>query len=164
MNEVKVEGLKEVADRLRALPVELGSKGGGPIRSALFQSAKLLRDAARAKAPVKTGNLRDNIILYRHRNPKAVGATEHYSIGMRRGTRRYANNARNRRQGRALQKFKTAGAAYYGRFLELGTAKMPAQPFLRPAFESNKEQAVETFRRAFLQAVERAERKLARRG
>lgn len=162
MAEVRVEGIKEVADRLRALPPELGSKGGGPIRSALFAGAKVLREAAKARAPRKTGNLVQNIILYRHRNPKAEGATEHYSVGMRKGTRRFANSARNRRKGQALKKFKTAGAAYYGRFLELGTAKMAARPFLRPAFEENKEAAVEAFRARFLKAVEAAERKLAK--
>lgn len=159
-DSIRVEGLAETAARLRALPAELGSKGGGPIRSALFQSAKLLREAAKAAAPVRTGNLQQNIIAYRSRNPRSEGATEKYSIGMRKGTRRYANNPRNRRKGRALQTFKTAGAAYYGRFLELGTAKMAPRPFLRPAFEANKEQAVEVFRRKFLEAVERAEKKL----
>ena len=30
---------------------------------------------------------------------------------------------------------------YYWRFVEFGTSKMPAKPFLRPAFEQTKEQA-----------------------
>lgn len=164
MASVRVEGVKEVADRLRALPAELGSKGGGPLRAALFAGAKRLREAAKARAPRKTGNLVDNIIVYRSRNPRAEGATEHYSIGMRKGTRRYANSASNRRKSRALKKFKTAGAAYYGRFLELGTAKMAARPFLRRAFEESKEAAVDAFRARFLKAVEAAERKLAKGG
>lgn len=160
--ELKVEGVAEIARRLRALPPELGSKGGGPIRAALFAAMRLIRDDARLRAPRDSGNLVANIIGYRHRDPKRAGATERYDVGMRRGTRRYANNVRNRRKQRAGQKFRTAGAAYYGRFLELGTAKMDARPFLRPAFESNKEAAVEAFRARFLRAVEAAEKKLAR--
>lgn len=159
---VRVEGLAEVAKRLRALPPELGSKGGGPIRFALFQSAKLVRDEAKQRVVRDSGNLAANIIAYRDRNPKASGATERYGIGMRRGTKQYANNARNRRMKRAGQKFRTAGAAYYGRFLEFGTAKMAAKPFLRPAFEGRKHDAVKVFQAAFLKAVERAEKKLAR--
>ena len=30
---------------------------------------------------------------------------------------------------------------YYWRFVEFGTSKMPAKPFLRPAFTAKKEQA-----------------------
>jgi HK97 gp10 family phage protein len=162
--ELKVEGVAEVTRRLRALPPELGSKGGGPVRSALFAAMRIVRDDARMRAPRDSGNLVANIIGYRHRDPKRAGATERYDVGMRRGTKRYANNVRNRRSGRVGQKFRTAGAAYYGRFIELGTAKMPAQPFLRPAFEANKTEAVEAFRQRFLKAVEAAEKKLGRRG
>lgn len=31
--------------------------------------------------------------------------------------------------------------AFYGRFLEFGTSKMPAQPFLRPGFEAKRKAA-----------------------
>ncbi|WP_323841566.1 MULTISPECIES: HK97-gp10 family putative phage morphogenesis protein [unclassified Moraxella] len=34
----------------------------------------------------------------------------------------------------------------YWHFLEKGTAKMPATPFLRPAFDNNKDEAVERFK------------------
>ncbi len=33
--------------------------------------------------------------------------------------------------------------AYYWRFIEEGTSKMPAKPFVRPAFESTKDAAAE---------------------
>lgn len=157
----EVKGIAEIGRRLRALPPALGSKGGGPLRYALFQSAKVLRDAAIARAPKKTGNLRENIVTKRHRNPKAVGATERYDIGFKGGTRKLTNNARNRRAGRAGARVTTAGVAFYGRFLELGTSKMPARPFLRPAIEAKRGEAVQVFSRAFLLAVERAEKKLA---
>ena len=159
---VRVEGLDAVGKRLRALPPELGSKGGGPLRYALFQGAKVLVEEARLRVPVRTGQLRDNVVSKRHRNPKSVGVTERYDIGMKGGTRRLANTARNRRSGRAGQRVRTAGAVFYGRFIELGTAKMPAQPFLRPALDTKGDAAVREFQRAFLRAVERAERKLAR--
>lgn len=159
----RIEGLEETGRRLRALPPALGSKGGGPLRYALFQAAKVLVAEARRLAPKKTGNLRENIISKRHRNPRAVGATERYDIGFRGGTRRLANNVRNRRSGRAGKRVSTAGTAFYGRFLELGTAKMRAQPFLRPAIEANGT-ALAVFRDKFLQAVEKAEAKLGKGG
>ncbi len=160
----KIEGLKETADRLRALPPRLGSKGGGPLRYGLMQGAKVILEEAKRLVPRDTGALRDNLITKRHRNPRAVGATERYDIGMKGGTRRLANTARNRRSGRAGQKVRTAGATWYGRLVELGTAKMRAQPFLRPALDGKGGAAVDEFRRAFLRSVEAAERKLARGG
>ena len=43
---------------------------------------------------------------------------------------------------------------YVGRFLELGTSKMPPYPFLRPAMESKAVEAVEAARDATLAAIE----------
>lgn len=164
----EVKGIDEIGRRLRALPAALGSKGGGPLRYALFQAAKVIREHAvrTLKAKTQTDSnrdgirLSDNIIAKRHRNPKSVGATERYDIGMKGGTRKLADNVRNRRARRAGAKVSTAGAIFYGRFLELGTSKMAARPFLRPAIEASGP-ALDAFKRAFLLAVERAERKLA---
>lgn len=166
---VRVEGLREIGNRLRALPPELGSKGGGPLRYALFQAAKVIRDEAVVivKAKTKTDSNKDgvllseNIVTKRNSRPPA-GVTEQYAIGMRGGTRRYANTRRNRGKGRAGQKYRTAGQVWYGRMIELGTSKMAALPFLRPALQSKGMEAVAEFKRNFLKAVERAEAKLAR--
>ena len=165
----EITGLKEIGDRLRALPPALGSKGGGPLRYALFQAAKVIRDEAIRIVISKTHTdsnrdgvlLSKNIVAKRHRNPKAVGATERYDIGMKGGTRKAAPNARNRRAG--VTKVRTAGAVWYGRMIETGTSKMAARPFLRPAIEANGK-ALAVFRDAFLKAVEKAEAKLARMG
>src|SRR5690606_19005900 len=116
----EIQGLKEIGERLRALPPALGSKGGGPLRYALMQSAKVIRAEAQARVAVRSGELRDNIVTKRHSNPKAVGVTERYDVGMKGGTRRLADNVRNRRTRRAGQKVRTAGKVFYGRFLELG--------------------------------------------
>lgn len=160
----EIRGVAEVGRRLRALPPELGSKGGGPLRYALFQAAKVLLAGARRRVPVKSGQLRDSIITKRHPNPRSVGATEQYGIGMKGGTRRLGNTRRNRRTGRAGQLVRTAGKVFYGRFLELGTAKMPSRPYLRPTIEADRGAAQDTFAAAFLRAVERAEKKLGRNG
>lgn len=41
-----------------------------------------------------------------------------------------------------------------GRFLELGTSKMPPYPFLRPASEAKAQEAVEVARDVTLEAIE----------
>ncbi|MEG3193749.1 HK97-gp10 family putative phage morphogenesis protein, partial [Lysobacter sp. D1-1-M9] len=75
---------------------------------------------------------------------------------------RYADTSRNRGRGRAGQKYRTAGAVWYGRMVELGTSKMPARPFLRPALANKGMEAVNVFRAILLKRVEAAERKLSR--
>jgi HK97 gp10 family phage protein len=45
--------------------------------------------------------------------------------------------------------------AWYWKFLEFGTSKMAAKPFLRPAFESMKEQATEAMRDYLAQRIEK---------
>jgi HK97 gp10 family phage protein len=160
---VKLEGLDGLLDRMRALPREVVSKNGGPARAALFRGARVIRDAARAKAPVRSGFLQKQIAALRSRDPKRFGASEMYSVGIKGGARKkYANTKRNVRKGRAGQEYETAGNAYYWRFMEFGTARMPARPFLRPAFEANKEKAMQTIVDELNKGLDRIVRKLAK--
>lgn len=156
--QIKVEGLAELAKALKALPPEIAGKNGGPLRRAIGRAAVVIRDDARRRAPVDTGNLRDNIIAVRKR--KSPQGTEGYFVEVRRKRRKYANTRANRRKGRVGKTYENLGEAYYGMFVELGTAKMPAQPFLRPAFESKKTEAVETFRVELAKGIEQAARKV----
>ena len=41
----------------------------------------------------------------------------------------------------------------YGRFYEYGTSKMPAHPFLRPAFDAGKDEALRIFKAEMKKAV-----------
>jgi HK97 gp10 family phage protein len=143
-SEVRMEGLSELLDKLKALPSEIGSKGGGPLRLALLTAAKIMRDDAQARAPVDTGRLKRNIILFRD------------GITFRRG-----------KQGRQRRSYHTSARgekdAFYGRFVEFGTSEMPAQPFLRPAFEAKKTDSAEVFRTKLADAIDRAVKKMQRR-
>ena len=51
--------------------------------------------------------------------------------------------------------------AYYGAFVEFGTSKMAARPFMRPAFETRRDYAIEAMR-AYL--AERIPRELEKAG
>lgn len=170
MATVEVHGLKELGERLKALPKEIASARGGPLRVALAKVARAIRDEAKARAPVKTGNLRDNIILVRNRDPKSMGATEAYHVTVRSrtskktDTRKYANTRRNRRLNRVGQEYKAQSPLFYARFQEFGTSHQAARPFLRPAFESMKGQLGTMFRDELSVAIERAVRKIGRGG
>lgn len=60
------------------------------------------------------------------------------------------------------------GVAAYSIFQELGTSSRPAQPYLRPAFEEKKQEAVENMaeilREEIIATKARAARKAARKG
>jgi HK97 gp10 family phage protein len=154
--EMRLEGLSDLLAKLKALPAEIGSKGGGPLRMALFTATKLVRDDAQSRAPVDTGRLQRNVIAFRDRDPRSSGLTEQYGITYRRG-----------KKGRDRKAYHTSARgekdAFYGRFVEFGTSKSPAQPFLRPAFEAKKREAAELFRTKLAAAIAAAAKKMERR-
>lgn len=165
--EVQLQGLDGLLDALKALPAEIGAKGGGPARVALAKATRIIRDQAIANAPRDTGLLQENIIMHRDRKPHLAGAAEHYSVGVRRKSRRYANTKRNKGKGRVGKTYFVEGSAYYWQFIEFGFTRngvtYPPRPFLRPAFESRKEEAMDTIVTELRAGLDRAARKLARK-
>ncbi|MGV8944664.1 HK97-gp10 family putative phage morphogenesis protein [Thermomonas sp.] len=160
-----VEGLEGVLDALKNLPAEVGAKGGGPAKAALRKGANVIRDQAIANAPRATGFMASQIATSRDSKPQMVGATEHFWVGVKRGkAKRYANTKRNRGKQRAGKTYSTAGNAYYWRFLEFGSEKMKEpKPFLRPAFESRKEDALNAIVAELRAGIDRAAKKLRKR-
>jgi HK97 gp10 family phage protein len=159
MASASVGGLSELRNTLLSLGADIASKNGGPVRSALAKGAKKVRDAARLRAPVsvdagdgdgesqeKGGRLRDAIVSARDKDPGAFGLTESYVVRVKNG------KGRDDKRG-----------AYYWRFVEFGTVKQPARPFLRPTFEEQKEGFAQTFvvdlRKAIASAVRRGGRR-----
>lgn len=116
MAEPAIEGLDELIQTIRRLPNELVPKGG-PLRKALAKGARMWRKQAKQNASSlgpgvknkKTGDrrLKDSIVLRVDRDPKRDGFTHRYFVGYR-------------------------ADAYWGAFVERGTEKQPAQPFLAP--------------------------------
>lgn len=89
---------------------------------ALFEGADLLAKAAASKAPRRTGELADS----------GYAASENRST--------YSGGSQRRKEikpqpGTAVAAF----SAFYARFVELGTRKRAARPFLRPAFDELKD-------------------------
>lgn len=151
-----VHGLSELLANLQQLPRELASRNGGIVRRALFKATKVVRDEARVLAPEDEGVLKQNIIAVRDRNPRAVGATERYAIAVRKRKMTYGRNRQNVRKGRAGKVYEAEGSAFYWRFVEFGTGQrrtrggadrgpVRAKPFMRPAFERRKQEALLTF-------------------
>lgn len=156
MMSVDIKGLKELQEALNQLPEKIQ---GRPVRSAVGAAAKVVMDEARRRVPVDSGQLKKAIYRGRSRSMSARGK-ETYVVAVRKGKAKYANTQKNRRLNRVGKNYQTRGEAYYWRFLEFGTAKMPARPFLRPAFESKKEEAVMVLQQKLLEAIDKTARSL----
>lgn len=102
-------------------------------RQAVAAGAGVVRKAARANAPVDSGNLQAAVVMKRVRD---TNLTEEYIVTPRRGKTRDGKAAK-RGNG------KLGKDAYYARFVEFGTVKMPARPFMRPALEDNVQRATQ---------------------
>jgi HK97 gp10 family phage protein len=108
----------------------------------VWLSAVLIRDDAKARAPVATapaapgdplpGTLRRAIVIKHDREHSSL-MSQTYVVALRHG-KKYRNQGKkgNRSQD-----------AYYWRWVEFGTVKMAARPFMRPAFEAQKTAAVQ---------------------
>jgi len=164
-NQTMLRGLDGLLDALKALPPAVASKNGGPARVALARGAKVIRDDARARAPKDTGAMAANIVMKRDAQPQRSGVNERYTVGVRGGSlSTYSNTKRNRRKGVVGKKYEKQSATFYWRFVEFGTNRQPAKPFLRPAFESQKEQALNVITSTLTKGIESAARKVARTG
>lgn len=154
MAEVKVVGLESTIAALRALPAEFASKNGGPIRTALFAAAKVIKQEAINNAPEgegtpRPGNIRKNIIAVRDRNPRRQNnAVERYIITVR--TKRMAKGS-----NRLFQILK-GGDAWYAFMVEFGTSKQPAQRFMTRAYEAKAAEALAAFEQALRKGVDGA--------
>ncbi len=158
--QVKITGLEEIKKALNQLPIDIQQRA---LRSAVSASAKVVVDAAIAKAPAgDTGNLKKSIYRYRSRSASGTGR-ETYLVGVRKGKKAYADTAKNRRLNRVGKKYTVQGEAYYWRFLEFGTVKMQAKPFMRPAFEGSRSKILETMKQRLDKAIQDQAKKLAKK-
>lgn len=154
---VEIEGLGPLLKRLEALPREISGKNGGPVRRALGRAARLVRDEVKKNAPKRTGRLEANIIAARVRDDRPPGVSERFVVSVRGKRQRYGNTAENRRSGRV-------GEAFYWKFLEFGTQKRAATPFIQPSFAASAQAALDEFTRALGADLDKIVRKLNPQG
>lgn len=137
---VKVSGLKELAKRMQDLDKKVRNRISA---KAMRAGGRIVRDTARAKAPV----LQESV-PHRRKGTLKRSIVERTKVGRNGKTTTYI--AVKNLSGKQIAKFKgksgKSGAKnpndpYYWRFVEFGTSKMPAKPFMRPAFEQSKNQA-----------------------
>lgn len=114
---IDIRGAEELAAALQELGKAMEKK---ILRSAMRQAATIILEDAKRRAPVLTGQLRKSLRI------RAIKRTRKGQVGVVIST----------------SKGFFKGDDFYGGFHEFGTKKMPARPFIRPAFEANKSKAI----------------------
>lgn len=111
------------------------------IRRATLAGIRVLRDQVKANAsslddPLTQTSIAKNVgVQYSPKQSrKEKGAV--YRVGIRGGARDTGGKRRVKAKGLP------GGDTFYWRFLEFGTAKMPAKPFMRPAFTQKGNEAI----------------------
>lgn len=142
---IKVEGLDELARKIRSLAPKIQDKILGSAVNAGLQIVK--KDAA-DRVPVgethtvngithESGMLKRSIFVKRI-SSNGEGRAE-YILGVRQGRKERKRNK----------------DAFYWRFIEFGTKHIAARPFLRPAFESKKNEAFEKIKQTLKSGLDR---------
>lgn len=158
--EMHLEGLEGVLATLQALPRELVSNRGGPVRAALRKGALVILKAEQSALRTVTSNatkrgenlstdlLSRSLIVSRGKPPPG-GNGERYLVRVKK--KAYPN--RTERGGAHTQQ--TAS------LLEYGSSKQPAEPWIRPAFAASAEDAIRTVETEIVRGVDEIVTRLA---
>lgn len=140
----EVLGIKDLTDKLKSLNINLTKKTGAKmVASAGAVIRKEAKSIAQSKGLRKTGSLIKNIAIKRERNAPAnvvqynVSVRHGRDFGKRKNVVKYLAVGR---KGRIVTKFKDD--PYYWRFLEFGTKNITARPFIAPALERKRSEAI----------------------
>lgn len=158
---VKLEGIDELKRALADASVKIRTKA---VRGALREAGKVIQAAARAAAPVlsvptKTrtpGTVKKNIVVRASKFAKQAG-----NEGVYINVRGIRGKARVKRLGRAGAT--NPNDPFYWRFLEFGTRKMTARPFLVPAAKAQGEAAIAKFMQSVIPQIEKLNARASRK-
>ena len=156
--EIEVKGLSDLAKALKELPAEIASRNGGPLARALAKSARVFRNRAQQLAPsapgpymvggvlLEPGRLKESIRAVRARKPDA---TEQYVV---------------KPFSKQIRKKYGSGVRYwhlveFGFTHESGKTIGP-RSFLSAAYESEKTNALDVFKKSLGEGIERARKKI----
>lgn len=138
---VKITGLEELQQKLEEIPTKLAKRS---LRKALRAGANVIRNAIVTLAPKDTGFLsrhfgtrisvmRDELAATAYVGPQGKIDYPLYSSGAYKIKRKHGK----------VHKVGRIAVASVARFLEFGTMKMGKKPFMTPAFEDKKSEAVD---------------------
>ena len=117
MFSFEVIGLNLIERKLKNMEPKLAKK---IVRSSLRKAAKPVLQAAKANCPYLSGDLKKSLKV------RALKKRKHsYAVGVSSSNKKHWYK----------------GDQFYAAFIEFGTNKMPARPFLRSAYDTQGERA-----------------------
>lgn len=145
----KVEGLRELGEAMKALGNDVALRISRAMVNAGAQLVKKSAIANIEKSPsVDTGSLKSSVIVKRlGKNQTRLTAESIVTV---------------RGKGKKKKDGTRDTAAPHAHFVEFGTVNMPAEPFLRPALDTNKTKAVDAMKAKGKDRIEAAARKAAK--
>ena len=154
--EMHLEGVDELKRALKELPEKMRKKA---IRGALKEAGKVIQSAAKLSAPVlqaptatrKPGTVKRNIAVRASKFARQ-GGDEGVYIGIR-----PLSGSRQKKLGKASAK--NPNDPFYWRFVEFGTVKMAARPFMRTAASQKGAEAIQVFMKSVLPQIAKLDKK-----
>jgi len=136
--DISLTGDKALQKKLNRLPKVMQKK---IVRKALREGARPVLASARSKAPVRTGAMKKSLKLRARRARRG-----NFGVEVRTGTRAELGIPEN-------------DPGYYPFSVEFGHGNVPAQPFMRPALDENREPALKIIGREIGRGVEQEGKK-----
>jgi HK97 gp10 family phage protein len=141
---VRVDGLKELDEALSKLP---RATGKSVLRRIGIRSLAPVIAAAKNNVPVYRGDLKNSL-----------------KVTTKLSKRQQRKNAKAVAEGKAsVQLYAGVSALPHAHLVEFGTAKMPPQPFMRPAWDANKDEVLNIIKNELGDEITKAAARLARR-
>jgi HK97 gp10 family phage protein len=164
---VQVSGLKDLDRALGELPKSVAK---ATLVRTLKKAGEPIAQAARAAAPIDDGTLRDSIVVSARLKNK-VGMAE-FGAAMKAGlgvgaARAALRDARRAAGGGSFAEMYVGpslgkGVLRYAHLQEFGTSNHSAHPFMRPAWDSEKDAALSIIRRELGNEIMAAARRVGR--
>ncbi|WP_151768895.1 HK97-gp10 family putative phage morphogenesis protein [Acinetobacter colistiniresistens] len=146
-----IHGIEDFSEKMKAIGDKKTIKR--IVNSSMRQAMNIVRDAARQRARrLDNPNTPERVwreIMVQNGKSRKSGAFV-MRVGVRGGAKiPYTNNAQNKRSGKAGKSYVGDGRVFYWRFLEFGTSRQPATPFMRPALHENIQPVTDKFVQVF---------------
>lgn len=161
---VSTSGFKALDAALAELPK---ATARNVLKRTLTKAAEPIAEKAREMAPVDKGDLKASIAVSARIKNK-VGNAE-YSAAMRAGLGKAAavsamRDARRGANGSFAEMFvgPSTPRGYYAHFVEFGTSRMAAEPYMRPAWDSEQGAALDIIKAELGNEIIAAARRIGR--
>jgi HK97 gp10 family phage protein len=156
---VRVDGLRELEKALLELAPSVGK---GVMRRTLLKAGAPIQEQAQQLAPERDPDA--PVITYKRNGKEVIRRPGTMKALVQMGTRLTKRQAATaKREGKSSVEVYVGTRDRMARLQEFGTSDTPAQPFMRPAWDANKDGAVEIIRTEMGGEIQKAAARAARK-